>query len=195
MNYWLDRHGGGGKIKRSLFGIPIVANCMRVIATGMIAEEMIVGSNYLKAAIIAGLLAGNSLSASAADFFQSVAVTGSASPGNTTQVQYFMGANSHFIVLGVLPVVASVAANPASMNAAVNITSSPYLGSGDIYAAQWTIVAGATGVQVNPAFQANSPFNFFSANSGSVNLRCSVGNMSGSCIFVTRIIISGDPVF
>jgi hypothetical protein len=109
-------------------------------------------------------------------------------------VTYSIPGNWHFIVIAVLPVVSSVIGNPASMNAAVN-AGTPYQGGGDIYAAQWTVTADANGVAVNPAFQALSPFYFFSATSGSVKLRCSVGNMGGSCIFVTRMIPAGDPVF
>jgi hypothetical protein len=154
--------------------------------------------NSLKAAIIAGLLAATSLSASANTYVYSVVVTGSASPGDTTQVSYAIPANWQFVVVAVLPVVASVAANPASMNAAVDI-GTPYGGGGvsygQMYAAQWTVISANTGVQVSPAYQALSPFYLFATTDGSVRLRCSVGNMSGSCIFVTRIIPSGDPVF
>jgi len=153
-----------------------------------------VRSNTLKAVIVAALLAGNCMPAVATTFQQSVVVTGSAGPGDTTQVTYNIPANWHFIVVAVLPVVASILGNPASMNAAVDLAS-PWSAGQQMYAAQWTITADANGVAVNPAYQALSPFYLFSASSGQVHLRCSVGNMTGSCIYVTRMIPSGDPVF
>jgi hypothetical protein len=157
----------------------------------MIKEEIL--GSHLKRVIIAAALAAASWGAGATTFIQTIAVTGSASPGDTTQVSYSIPSNWHFTVVAVLPVVASVSANPASMNAAVQ-TNAPW-NVYDNYVAQWTIVAGASGVQVSPAFQLLSPLYLFSATAGSVKLRCSVGNMAGSCIFVTRMIPSGDPVF
>lgn len=145
--------------------------------------------------VAAAALAATTLSAQASTFVESDAVTGSANPGTATQVTYTIPANWSFIVVGVLPVVASVASNPASMAAAVDIAGA-FTGNGQIYVGQWTILSTASGIQTSPAYQAISPLNLLNgAASVQVRLRCSVGNMTGSCIFITRMTPSGDPLF
>ena len=154
-------------------------------------------SKLFRPSIVAAILAAFSFSAHATTFVEGDAVTGSASPGSATQVSYNILNNWTFVVVGVLPVVASVSGNPASIVAAVDASGTAFSGVGQIYVGQWTVVSTSAGIQASPAYQAISPLNLVN-NSGSaiaVRLRCSVGNMTGSCIFMTRMTPSTDPVF
>ncbi|MEO8191780.1 MAG: hypothetical protein ABI682_15710 [Acidobacteriota bacterium] len=134
----------------------------------------------------------------------STAVTGAPNPA-TTGVGYGVGPNTILEVIGVIPVVSTVTGTPASMAANVNVgtsglfnlcgTGSPTC-SNDVWAAQWTIVSAPTGIQAVNAYQGTSVKLVNNTASGAaVSLRCQVGLMTGSCIFVTRVMATSDPLF
>ncbi|MDQ2869179.1 MAG: hypothetical protein M3S32_00450 [Acidobacteriota bacterium] len=136
----------------------------------------------------------------------STGVTGSATPASTA-VGYGVSGNKIFELIGVVPVVATVTGTPASMAASVTLPSTGPLSfcgglgsttcSNDLWAAQWTIVSAPTGIQAIAAYQGSAPIRLVN-NTGqiaSLSLRCRVGNMTGSCIFVTRLIVLTDPLF
>ena len=133
----------------------------------------------------------------------STAVTG-ASDASTTQITYIISTNFAFEVVGVIPVISSVASNPASMAANINVPNAPFniCGAGtptcsnDLWVAQWTIQSDSAGVRAINAFQGGTLRLVNNSGSGSsVNLRCQVGQMTGSCIFVARFIQLTDPLF
>lgn len=134
----------------------------------------------------------------------STAVTGSPTPV-ATAVSYGVASNKILEVMGIVPVVSTVTGTPASMAASVTVlTSGPFnlCGSGsttcsnDLWAAQWTIVSAPTGIQALNAYQGSTiRLANNSASGTSVSLRCQVGNMTGSCIFVTRLLPIADPLF
>ncbi len=133
----------------------------------------------------------------------STAVTGAANPV-TTSVPAFILANSVFEVVGVIPVVSTVTGAPASMAASVYVGASnfsfcanPGPGcSNDMWAAQWTIISAPSGIQAVNAYQGTSVRLVNStASSRTVDLRCQVGQMTGSCIFVFREQPIADPLF
>jgi hypothetical protein len=135
----------------------------------------------------------------------SSAVTGAPNPA-TTALTFTIPANSIFEVMGVIPVVSTVSGAPASMAASVNVGTSSiftYCSEGltatcnsDLWAAQWTIVSAPTGIQAVNAFQGST---IKLVNSGAqgdaITLRCQVGQMTGSCIFVSRVQPISDPLF
>lgn len=135
----------------------------------------------------------------------SSAVTGAPNPA-TTAVTLTVPANSVFEVTGVIPVVSTVFGTPASMAASVNVgTSSIFtyctLGltatcNSDLWAAQWTIVSASTGIQAVNAYQGSTiKLVNTSVLGDSITLRCQVGQMTGSCIFVSRVQPIADPLF
>ncbi len=155
-----------------------------------------------------GALAASLLLLSGTGFAATVAlstpVTGATNPA-TTAVGYGVLGNTILEVIGVVPVVSTVTGTPASMAASVNVgTSGPFnlcgagsgLCSNDVWAAQWTIVSAPTGIQAVNAYQGTSIKLINNTASGtSVSLRCQVGQMTGSCIFVTRLLATSDPLF
>ena len=135
----------------------------------------------------------------------SSAVTGAPNPA-TTAFTFNVPGNSIFELVGVIPVVSTVTGTPASMAATVNVgTASPFTYcvegitstcSSDLWAAQWTIVSAPTGIQAVNAYQGstvklvnNTPGN------GPITFGCQVGQMTGSCIFVSRVQPISDPLF
>lgn len=134
----------------------------------------------------------------------STPVTGATNPA-TTGVTYGVLPNTIVEVIGVVPVVSTVTGAPASMAASVTVgTSGPFnlcgTGTGtcsnDVWAAQWTIVSAPTGIQAVNAYQGTSiKLVNNTAGGTSVSLRCQVGLMTGSCIFVTRLFPTTDPLF
>ena len=134
----------------------------------------------------------------------STAVTGATNPA-TTAVSYGVLPNQILEIIGVVPVVSTVTGNPASMAASVTLAASgPFnlCGAGfgtcsnDLWAAQWTIVSAPTGIQAVNAYQGTSiKLVNNTAGGTSVTLRCQVGLMTGSCIFVSRLFATTDPLF
>jgi hypothetical protein len=134
----------------------------------------------------------------------SSAVTGASDP-STTQLNYGIPNNQAFEVVGVIPVISTVASNPASMAANVFVPNAPFnlcgaVGtptcSNDMWVAQWTIQSDSAGVRAINAFQGGTLRLVNNSGSGSsVKLRCQVGQMTGSCIFVTRFLLLTDPLF
>lgn len=131
-------------------------------------------------------------------------VTGSASPA-LTQVNVGIPTNILVEVVGIVPVVSTVSGTPASMAAAVNVpggtfnqcggTSTPGCGN-DLWVGQWTITSDSGGIRAVNAYQGGTLK--LSNNSGVtavINLRCQTGLMTGSCIFVLRLLPIGDPLF
>lgn len=153
--------------------------------------------------VLAGFALLVSGSASARTVGFSTAVTGATDP-TTTGVVVSIPANFIFEVIGVIPVVNTVTGAPASMAANVNVgTFSAFnaCGSGtptcsnDMWAAQWTIVSAPTGIQAVNAYQGTSVKLVNSGSATNVILRCQVGQMTGSCIFVMRAQPIADPLF
>ncbi|MDQ2870260.1 MAG: hypothetical protein M3S32_05920 [Acidobacteriota bacterium] len=147
------------------------------------------------------LVSGTGLGATVAS---STPVTGATNPA-TTAVPYGVLPNTILEIIGVVPVVSTVTGNPASIGASVNVgTSGPFnlcgAGSGtcsnDVWAAQWTIVSAPTGIQAVNAYQGTSIKLVNNTAGGTfVTLRCQVGLMTGSCIFVARFFPTTDPLF
>ncbi|MEP6770042.1 MAG: hypothetical protein ABJC61_15315 [Acidobacteriota bacterium] len=155
-------------------------------------------------ALVALALPGSG-SLSATTLGLSSAVTGASNPA-TTALAFSVPANSLFEVMGVIPVVSTVSGAPASMAASVNVgTSSNFtycseglsaICSSDLWAAQWTIVSAPTGIQAVNAFQGSTvKLVNNSVQPGAITLRCQVGQMTGSCIFVSRVQPISDPLF
>ncbi len=145
-----------------------------------------------------------SATASATTFALSSAVTGSPNPA-TTAVDFNISANRIFEVMGVIPVVSTVTGAPASMAASVYVgiggtfngcgTGTPVCNS-ELWAAQWTIVSAPTGIQALNAYQGTSVrLVNTSGVTAAIQLRCQVGQMTGSCIFVTRQQLISEPLF
>jgi len=157
----------------------------------------------LLASVALALLVSGSLSATTRGL--SSAVTGAPNPA-TTALTFSVPANSIFEVIGVIPVVSTVSGAPASMAASVNVGTSSiftYCSEGltatcnsDLWAAQWTIVSAPTGIQAVNAYQGSTVKLVNSgAQADSISLRCQVGQMTGSCIFVSRVQPISDPLF
>ncbi len=134
----------------------------------------------------------------------SSAVTGASNPA-TTALVISVPNNFIFEVVGVIPVVSTVTGAPASMAASVNVGTSGGFNncgggsptcSNDMWAAQWTIVSAPTGIQAVNAYQGTSVklVNKTGGDAG-LSLRCQVGQMTGSCIFVMRVQPITDPLF
>ncbi|MCA1582831.1 MAG: hypothetical protein LC796_15870 [Acidobacteria bacterium] len=136
----------------------------------------------------------------------SVIVTGAPNPATTELSGFSVPANLGLEIVGVVPVVATVVGAPASMAANVFMPSGSafnYCGTGtpttcenSVWIAQWTIVSTPSGIQAVNSFQGGTlKLVNNSAGSATVNFRCQVGQMTGSCIFAHRFIRTVDPVF
>ncbi|MCA1579892.1 MAG: hypothetical protein LC796_00590 [Acidobacteria bacterium] len=131
----------------------------------------------------------------------SVTITGTTTPPpNPLTLSFFN--NTTLEVMAALPVVSTVTGSPASIAASLNMgttlfnTCGSTACSGDLWAGQWTIVSAPTGIQAVAAYQGSS-IRLVNNSGSSVNLtlRCQVGNMTGSCIFLIRITPISDPLF
>ncbi len=140
----------------------------------------------------------------ATTFGYSSAVTGASNPATTALV---IGVPTNFIfeVVSVIPVVSTVTGAPASMGAIVNVGTGGGFNtcgggsatcSNDMWAAQWTIVSAPTGIQALNAYQGTTIKLVNNSGAGAgLSLRCQVGQMTGSCIFVLRVQPITDPLF
>ncbi|MCA1582564.1 MAG: hypothetical protein LC796_14470 [Acidobacteria bacterium] len=134
----------------------------------------------------------------------SIAVTGATTPA-TTGVNLPIPNNVIVEVVGVVPVVSTVTGAPASMAANVNVGTSGGFNqcgagtpscSNDAWVAQWTIVSAPTGIQAVNAYQGTSlKLANLTGASATINFRCQVGQMTGSCIFTLRAFLTTDPLF
>ena len=105
-----------------------------------------------------------------------------------------------------IPVVSTVTGSPASMAASVNVGTTGAFNtcgaidspscSNNMWAAQWTIVSAPTGIQAVNSYQGTSIKLVNNSGGGiPIYLRCQVGQMTGSCIFVSRFQLTTDPRF